>query len=110
VVAPATPRRTAKDSEVFALLYRLWSLEAREVIAEGLDEAALRERGLGAGAPRVELAGADGELVAALRLGPLDGGDRKVAALPGGRVARVPLVALGRLDLAPSAYVEAEGD
>lgn len=104
--------REAKDSEVFALLYKLWSLRADEILPGPATEPDSAANGLGLAAPGVELLDAAGAQLGGIRFGDLSGRSRWVAiSTPGSgnSLDRLALVAVDKIDaigLAAAYYLD----
>ncbi len=75
------PRQAdAKDSELFALLYKLWSLRAEVIEVEEASDAELAKRGLSPPKIRAELFDEEGSSLVELRFGEVAGEYRYVTS------------------------------
>ncbi|MEE8409067.1 MAG: hypothetical protein V3T05_05640, partial [Myxococcota bacterium] len=96
----------AKASEVFALLYKLWSFTADEPTEQDATAERLAAVGLGDGAPTIELHDRSRASLGALRFGALHGDRRWVTRVGSAETRLAPINRIDGLPLHFGAYAD----
>jgi hypothetical protein len=94
----------AQDATLAGLLYRLWNLKAKRIVAEKVAPAELAKLGLAEPALRVTLARADGSPLGTLLFGKVEGDEQYAMAEGTGRVDLVDAAVARDIPLDPGNY------
>ncbi|MEE8408531.1 MAG: DUF4340 domain-containing protein [Myxococcota bacterium] len=100
--------KPARASVITGLLYRLWSLKARRIEAEGIGAQALAALGFAEPEIRVALAGKDGVELGAFLFGPLTGGERLAMGEGSERLDVIDDEIVRELSVEPGDYIETD--